>query len=157
MSHITIEDVTSSVEIQSGAVVSKVVHRDDDIDLTVLGFDAGEGLTEHTAARPAIVQVLSGQLRLTVEGDEVDATSCWSGRSRADPRGRRASQAVGALTLREREVAALAQSRLTTKAMANRLHLRSRPPSRIFRTSTGSCKSRGATRWTVGPRRGAHT
>ncbi len=71
MSHITIQDAISSVEIQAGAVVSKVIHRDDDIDVTVFGFDAGEGLTEHTAARPAIVQVLSGRLRFTVEEDEV--------------------------------------------------------------------------------------
>lgn len=71
MSHISIPDATASVEVQAGAVVSKVVHRDDDVDVTVFGFDAGEGLTEHTAARPAIVQVLSGRLRFTVEGDEV--------------------------------------------------------------------------------------
>jgi quercetin dioxygenase-like cupin family protein len=71
MSHITIQDATSSVEIQAGAVVSKVVHHDDDIDVTVFGFDAGEGLTEHTAARPAIVQVLSGRMRFSVEKDEV--------------------------------------------------------------------------------------
>jgi len=72
MSHIMIEDATTSVEIQADAVVSKVVHRDDDIDVTVFGFDAGEGLTEHTAARPAIVQVLSGRMRFTVEQDEVE-------------------------------------------------------------------------------------
>ena len=35
------------------------------------GFDTGEGLTEHTAVRPAIIQVLSGRLRFTVEGDEI--------------------------------------------------------------------------------------
>ncbi|MGZ4141876.1 MAG: cupin domain-containing protein [Actinomycetota bacterium] len=72
MSHITIDDATTAVEIQAGAVVSKVVHRDDDIELTVFGFDAGEGLTEHTTPRPAIVQVLSGRLRFNVEGDEVE-------------------------------------------------------------------------------------
>jgi hypothetical protein len=42
MSHFSIQDDTSSVEIQVGAVVSKVIHRDDDIDVTVFGFDAGE-------------------------------------------------------------------------------------------------------------------
>jgi quercetin dioxygenase-like cupin family protein len=72
MSHVTIEDATTSVRIQAGAVVSKVVHRDEDTDVTVFGFDASEGLSEHTAARPAIVQVLSGRLRFTVEGDEVE-------------------------------------------------------------------------------------
>ncbi|MEO8425077.1 MAG: cupin, partial [Actinomycetota bacterium] len=65
MTHIAIADVTNAVAIQPGAVVSKVVHRDEDLDVTVFGFDAGEGLTEHTASRPAIVQVLSGRLRFT--------------------------------------------------------------------------------------------
>ncbi len=36
--------------------MSKVVHRDED-----------------TASRPAIVQVLSGRLRFTVDGEELDA------------------------------------------------------------------------------------
>ena len=73
MPHATIEDLTQEIVIQSGAVVSKVVHRDADLDVTVFGFDTGEGLTEHTAARPAIIQVISGRLRFTVEGEEVDA------------------------------------------------------------------------------------
>ncbi len=73
MSHTTIHDLTQAVTIQTGAVVSKVVHRDGDLDVTVFGFDAGEGLTEHTAARAAIIQVLSGRMRVTVDGDEIDA------------------------------------------------------------------------------------
>mgnify|MGYP003471076220 CR=1 FL=1 len=73
MTHTTIDDLAHAVEIQPGAVVSKVVHRDGGLDVTVFGFGAGEGLTEHTAARAAIVQVLSGRLRFTVDDDEVDA------------------------------------------------------------------------------------
>ena len=71
MSHTTIDNAVEAVAMQAGAVVSKVVFRDDEIDVTVFGFDTGEGLTEHTAARPAIVQVLSGHLRFTVEGEEI--------------------------------------------------------------------------------------
>ena len=70
MAHTKIDNAADAVAIQVGAVVSKVVYRDDEIDVTVFGFDTGEGLTEHTAARPAIIQVLSGRLRLTVDGDE---------------------------------------------------------------------------------------
>ena len=70
MAHTTIDNAADAVAIQFGAVVSKVVYRDEDIDVTVFGFDTDEGLTEHTAGRPAIVQVLSGRLRFTVEGDE---------------------------------------------------------------------------------------
>jgi quercetin dioxygenase-like cupin family protein len=75
MTHTTIDELTHAVEIQPGAVVSKVVHRDDGLDVTVFGFDAGEGLTEHTASRAAIIQVLSGTMRLTIDGDEAEAGS----------------------------------------------------------------------------------
>ena len=73
MPHTSIADVAAAVSIQEGAVVSKVIHRDEDLDVTVFGFDAGEGLTEHRASRPAIVQVLSGRLRFDADGEELDA------------------------------------------------------------------------------------
>jgi quercetin dioxygenase-like cupin family protein len=73
MTHSVIEDAGAVVTIQEGAVVSKVIHRDEELDVSVFAFDAGEGLTEHRAARPAIVQVLSGRMRVTVDGEELDA------------------------------------------------------------------------------------
>lgn len=73
MPHTAIADAAQIVRVQPGAVVSKVIHRDEDLDVTVFAFDAGEGLTEHTASRPAIVQVLSGRLRLTMGGEVFDA------------------------------------------------------------------------------------
>jgi len=73
MPHRAIADVLGAVTIQEGAVVSKVIHRDEELDVTMFGFDAGEGLTEHTASRPAIVQVLSGRMRFTADGEEFDA------------------------------------------------------------------------------------
>jgi quercetin dioxygenase-like cupin family protein len=36
------------------------------------GIDAGEGLSEHQASRAAVVQVLSGRLRFTVDGEDLD-------------------------------------------------------------------------------------
>jgi quercetin dioxygenase-like cupin family protein len=72
MPHILIIDLAREVAIQPGAVVSKVVHRGDGMNVTVFGFDAGEELTEHQAARGAVVQVLSGRLRFTVDGEELD-------------------------------------------------------------------------------------
>ncbi|HEY8018594.1 MAG TPA: cupin domain-containing protein [Actinomycetota bacterium] len=73
MAHTTIDDLANTVTIQPGAVVSKVVHRESGLDVTVFGFDAGEGLTEHTATRAAIIQVLSGRMGVTIDGEEVDA------------------------------------------------------------------------------------
>lgn len=73
MTHAAIEDARSAVAIQQGAVVSKVIYRDESLNVTVFGFDAGEGLTEHTASRTAVVEVLSGRLELTVDGETYDA------------------------------------------------------------------------------------
>jgi quercetin dioxygenase-like cupin family protein len=60
------------VAVQAGSVVSKVVHRDDTLNVTVFGFGAGEGLSEHQASRAAVVQVLSGRLQFTADGDDLD-------------------------------------------------------------------------------------
>ncbi len=73
MSHIAIADAAAAVTIQPGAVVSKVVHRDENLNVTVFGFDAGEELTEHRASRAAVVQVLTGRLRLVADGESLDA------------------------------------------------------------------------------------
>ena len=48
------------------------------LNVTVFGFDTGEQLTEHQAARAAVVQVLSGRLRFVVDGEELDlANGSW--------------------------------------------------------------------------------
>jgi len=73
VTYAVIRDIATAVDIQSGAVVSKVVHRDEGVNVTVFGFDAGQELTEHRAARAAVVQVISGRLRFIADGDEIDA------------------------------------------------------------------------------------
>ena len=73
MTHAAISDIAAAVHIQSDAVVSKVVHRGEGINVTVFGFDAGQELTEHQTARTAVVQVIAGRLRFTADGEEFDA------------------------------------------------------------------------------------
>jgi quercetin dioxygenase-like cupin family protein len=73
MAFTVVPDAAAAVVPQDGSIVSKVLHRDEHLDVTVFAFDAGEGLTEHRASRPAIVQVLSGRLRFTADGEELDA------------------------------------------------------------------------------------
>jgi len=73
-----ISNPKGEVAIQSGAIVSKVMHGADGINLTVFAFDAGEELTEHQASQAAIVQVISGRLTFTVEGEPLDlAAGSW--------------------------------------------------------------------------------
>jgi quercetin dioxygenase-like cupin family protein len=72
MAHTLITDLASEVAIQAGSVVSKVVHRGDGLEVTVFAFDTGEQLTEHTAARSAVIQVVSGRLGFTVDGEQLE-------------------------------------------------------------------------------------
>ena len=66
-------NVADQVTIQVDAVVSKVIHRDNGLNVTVFGFDAGQELTEHRASRAAVVQVVTGLLHFTVDGQELNA------------------------------------------------------------------------------------
>ncbi|MGO9197266.1 MAG: cupin domain-containing protein [Acidimicrobiales bacterium] len=71
MPHVVLS-AADQVAIQPGSVISKVIHRDEVLNVTVFGLDAGEGLSEHQASRAAVVQVLSGRLRFTVDGEDFD-------------------------------------------------------------------------------------
>ena len=73
MSRFVYWDVASTIDIQSGSVVSRVIFSDNRIEVTVFGFDAGAGLSEHQASRAAIVQVIKGRLEFTADGEQLDA------------------------------------------------------------------------------------
>jgi len=73
MSRFVYWDVASTIDIQTGSVVSRVIFSDNRIEVTVFGFDAGAGLSEHQASRAAIVQVIKGRLEFTADGEQLDA------------------------------------------------------------------------------------
>ena len=56
------------VNYQDGAVVSRTVVRRSSGTITVFAFDAGQGLSEHTAAFDALVQILEGQAEIVISG-----------------------------------------------------------------------------------------
>ena len=56
-----------------GAIVTRVLARGKGASLTLLAFDAGQELTEHTSPADAFVQVLDGSLAITIAGEPVVA------------------------------------------------------------------------------------
>ncbi|MCC7369532.1 MAG: cupin domain-containing protein [Chloroflexi bacterium] len=66
-------DLTQTVEIPPDGTLSRTVYGDDSIKVVLFGFDAGQELSEHTSARPALLQVLAGQARLTLGGESFEA------------------------------------------------------------------------------------
>ena len=53
---------------QEGAVVSRMVVFRKNGTITAFAFDAGEGLSEHTAPYDALVQGLEGEAEITIGG-----------------------------------------------------------------------------------------
>lgn len=68
-------DLARAVEYASGSVVSRTIVENDAGTLTLFAFDAGQGLSEHSAPFDAIVQVIDGEVELTIGGETVGANA----------------------------------------------------------------------------------
>ena len=58
------------VEYQEGQVVSKTLVQNDYVSMTIFSFDKGEEISTHAAGGDAMVTVLEGTGRFTVDGVE---------------------------------------------------------------------------------------
>ena len=65
--------LTAFAEYAAGSVVSKTLVDKRAGTLTLFAFDAGQGLSEHTAPYDAVVQVLDGEAELMIGGTPVRA------------------------------------------------------------------------------------
>jgi quercetin dioxygenase-like cupin family protein len=53
---------------QDGSIVSRVLIGRDTGTITLFAFDEGQGLSEHTAPFDALVQMLEGELEISIDG-----------------------------------------------------------------------------------------
>jgi quercetin dioxygenase-like cupin family protein len=58
------------VAYQEGSVVSRMLAYRKSGTVTLFAFDAGEGLSEHTAPYDAMLQVLEGEALVTIEKEQ---------------------------------------------------------------------------------------
>lgn len=61
-------ELKDAVAYQDGAVVSKEILKNIAGSITVFAFDAGQGLSEHTAPFEAFVNILDGEAEITIAG-----------------------------------------------------------------------------------------
>lgn len=61
-------NLEQGVEYQKDAVVSRTMLDKKTGTVTLFAFDAGQGLSEHTAPFDAMVQVLDGEAEVTISG-----------------------------------------------------------------------------------------
>lgn len=72
MAYTFISDLAEELEIPQDGTLSKVLYRDDQLRVVGFAFDTGQELTEHTAAVPVLIQVVSGKLSVTLEADTME-------------------------------------------------------------------------------------
>jgi quercetin dioxygenase-like cupin family protein len=60
-------------EVPDDSIVSRSVYDGPDAKVILFAFAAGQELSEHTAARPAVLHFLSGEAALTLGSDQMDA------------------------------------------------------------------------------------
>lgn len=66
-SHTLHHDLTSLVTVQPGSIVSRTIYQDERSRAILFSFDAEQELSEHTASRAAIIEILQGEARVGVD------------------------------------------------------------------------------------------
>ena len=67
--HQFIDSLIGEAPIPARGILSQTLSDEDGVRLVVFSFAAGEELSEHTAARPAIVNILVGEAELVAGGE----------------------------------------------------------------------------------------
>src|ERR1035438_10684997 len=70
-----VENLLKQVEIPRDGTLSRTIHRDDYVKIVLFGFAGGQELSQHTAAVPAIVEILQGDARVTLDGEEKELSA----------------------------------------------------------------------------------
>ena len=67
------QQLADLVAYEEGRVVSRTFAQNPTLSLTLFAFDAGEGVSTHTAPGDAMVQVLDGEATINIDGKEMTA------------------------------------------------------------------------------------
>jgi len=68
-------DLVQLADYADGSIVSREIAKNDAGTLTLFAFDAGQGLSEHSAPFDAIVNILDGEAKIIIDGKPVCATA----------------------------------------------------------------------------------
>jgi quercetin dioxygenase-like cupin family protein len=67
--HAFVPDLAAEVEIPRDGILSRTIFESPRVKAILFGFDAGQELSAHTAAVPAIIEILDGDAELVL-GEE---------------------------------------------------------------------------------------
>lgn len=68
--HSVVYALKESVDYASGSVVSKIVSKNEAGNITLFAFDKGQFLSKHSAPFDAIIQIIEGSAKITINDRE---------------------------------------------------------------------------------------
>src|SRR4051812_1935473 len=66
-------DLAKESEPPADGILSKAIYQDDQIKAVVFGFGQGQELSEHTAAKPALLYFVRGEASVGLDDDNQEA------------------------------------------------------------------------------------
>jgi quercetin dioxygenase-like cupin family protein len=77
-SYSVIENLINEVDIPKDGTLSRTIHQDQRVKVVLFGMAGGQELSKHTAAVPAIIEIVRGDARVTLDGEEKElSTGSW--------------------------------------------------------------------------------
>ena len=73
MDYTFLADLQQEFVLPEKGIVSRVLRKDDQVNVTLFGFSPGEALSTHSAPTPAILYFLEGEAEVQLGEDKVDA------------------------------------------------------------------------------------
>lgn len=73
MDYTFLANLQGEVEPPEKGILSRVIHKDDQSNITVFGFAAGEELSTHSSPTPAVLYFLEGEAEVQLGSDTVQA------------------------------------------------------------------------------------
>ncbi len=72
-SYTLFDDLVRQVEVPQDGTLSRTLYQDERLKVVLFGFSAGQELSEHTAATPAVMHFLCGEADVGLGDDTVPA------------------------------------------------------------------------------------
>jgi quercetin dioxygenase-like cupin family protein len=73
--YIALNDLARQVELPTDGTLSRTLQQDERSKVVLFAFSAGQELSEHTAATPAIMHFLEGEADITLGSDSLTASA----------------------------------------------------------------------------------
>jgi len=72
-----IADLLDDVKVPAEGILSRILQKDEHVNITLFGFSPGQELSMHSAPTPAVLYFLNGQADITL-GDDVHQANAGS-------------------------------------------------------------------------------